>query len=265
MVGSGPFVATEFSHGHIVTMSKNPYWKGQQPSFDEIQFIKYGNQDAVERALQLGEIDMIREVEASGYDRLEGGAEHRRDLGAVAVLHAVRVQPVLEAGLPERAVQPGGPGSGRAPGARLRDRSRPDQQIAAHGTSFVAHGVLPSYYLDFYSQPNQDYPFDPEKAKQILDDAGRQDNGSDPRTKDGEKLEFNLLARTESPYTQAAAKLIAEEAAAVGIKFNVQVVSDDRLTDVTTQDGRRQAGARLRHVHLGLGGDPYDRASSSAC
>ena len=32
---------------------------GEAPAFDEIQFIKYGSSDAVERALTLGEIDFI--------------------------------------------------------------------------------------------------------------------------------------------------------------------------------------------------------------
>ncbi len=258
MVGSGPFVATEFSHGHIVTMSKNPYWKGPQPSFDQIQFIKYGNQDAVERALQLGEIDMIREVEASGYDRLKA----EPNIDAISAPSPSYTQLAFnlcsKQDCPNAEFNP----AVQDPAVRQAlayaiDRDRINQ-IAAHGTSFVAHGVLPSYYRDFYSEPSQDYPFDPEKAKQILDDAGWQDNGSDPRTKDGEKLEFNLLARTESPYTQAAAKLIAEEAAAVGIKFNVQVVSDDRLTDVTTRTVDGKPAPDFDTFIWGWGGDPYD-------
>ena len=34
-------------------MERNPNFRGPEPKFDEIQFIKYGNQDAVERALSL--------------------------------------------------------------------------------------------------------------------------------------------------------------------------------------------------------------------
>src|SRR4051812_43241565 len=46
LVGSGPFVVTDFQPNRITTMEKNPYWRGPEPKFDEIQFIRYGNQDA---------------------------------------------------------------------------------------------------------------------------------------------------------------------------------------------------------------------------
>jgi hypothetical protein len=32
-------------------MDRNPNFRGKKPAFDEIQWIKYGNSDAVERAL----------------------------------------------------------------------------------------------------------------------------------------------------------------------------------------------------------------------
>ena len=70
LVGSGPYVVTEFSRGRIIRMEPNPEWRGEQPNFDEIQYIKYGNQDGVERALTLGEVDMVVEVEASTFGRI---------------------------------------------------------------------------------------------------------------------------------------------------------------------------------------------------
>ena len=128
--------------------------------------------------------------------------------------------------------------------------------IAAQGTSFPAHGILPSFYKSFYEQPADDYPYDPEKAKQILDDAGWVDNGDGPRTKGDEELSFNLYVRSESPYNIQAAKLIAEEAGAVGIDFNVQVVSTDKLYDLTVRKVDGKPAPDLRHVHLGLGWRP---------
>src|SRR4029078_12410399 len=72
MVESGPYVVTEWDKGRIITMERNPNWRGEPGPYDQIQFIKYGNQDAVERALQLGEIDLVREVEPAGFERLGG-------------------------------------------------------------------------------------------------------------------------------------------------------------------------------------------------
>jgi peptide/nickel transport system substrate-binding protein len=65
LVGSGPYIVSEFQHGRLIRMTRNPNFAGKKPGFDEVQWIKYGNSDAVDRALQLGEIDVIPEVEQS--------------------------------------------------------------------------------------------------------------------------------------------------------------------------------------------------------
>ena len=52
------------------------------------------------------------------------------------------------------------------------------------------------------------------------------------------------------------AKLIAEQTQEIGIEFNVQIVSTDKLTELTIrkEDGKPAPG--VRHVHLGLGRRP---------
>ena len=137
------------------------------------------------------------------------------------------------------------------------DRERINE-IAARNTSFVGHGILPSFYKAFYQQPAQDYPLDVDKAKQILDDAGWQENGDGPRTKGDEELSFNLYVRSESSYNIQAAKLVAEEAKAIGVQFNVQVVSADKLTELTTQSVDGKPAPDFDTFIWGWGGDPYD-------
>ena len=124
MVGSGPYIVTEFKRNRIIRMEPNPNFRGPKPKFDELQWIKYGSDDAVERALTLGEIDVITEVQAATFERLGKTEGHQDGQGAVAVVHRARVQPVLEGELPGREVQPGDPGPDGAPGDRLRGRPR---------------------------------------------------------------------------------------------------------------------------------------------
>jgi peptide/nickel transport system substrate-binding protein len=71
LVGTGPYMVTEFNRGRIIRMERNPEWRSPEPGFDEIQYIKYGNQDGVERALRLGEIDMVVEVDPSTFERIQ--------------------------------------------------------------------------------------------------------------------------------------------------------------------------------------------------
>jgi peptide/nickel transport system substrate-binding protein len=258
LVGSGPYVVTDFEHGRILTMERNPNFRGAAPKFDKIEFVKYGNQDAVERALQLGEVDLVPEVSSANFDRL-GTVSNIATLRAESPAYTqlafnscptklcpdAQFNPAVQ----DRAVR-------QAVGYAV-DRERINE-IAARNTSFVGHGILPSFYKSFYQQPAQDYPFDPDKAKQILDDAGWQENGDGPRTKGDEELSFNLYVRSESSYNIQAAKLVAEEAGAVGIDFNVQVVSADKLTELTTQSVNGKPAPDFDTFIWGWGGDPYD-------
>ena len=77
MVGSGPFIVTKFDKGRILTLERNPEFRGPAPKYEKVEFIKYGNQDAVERALQVGEVDLDIKVSSGNFKRLgeEGNIE----------------------------------------------------------------------------------------------------------------------------------------------------------------------------------------------
>jgi peptide/nickel transport system substrate-binding protein len=137
------------------------------------------------------------------------------------------------------------------------DRERINE-IANRGTSFVANGFLPSFYESFYEEPDEIYAFDPEKANQILDDAGWTREGDGIRTKDGEELSFDLLVRSESQSNIQAAKLIAEMTREVGIDYNVEVVSVDKLTELTVRQQDGKPAPDFDSFIWGWGGDPYD-------
>ena len=137
------------------------------------------------------------------------------------------------------------------------DRERVNE-ISSRGTSFPGHGILPSYYKAWYEQPADDYPFDPDKANQILDDAGWTRDGDGPRTKDGQELSFDLFVRSESPENIQAAKLVAEQTREIGVDFKVQVVSVDKLTEITTRQVDGKMAPDFDTFIWGWGGDPYD-------
>ena len=258
MVGSGPYVVTEFEPGRITRMEKNPEFRGDEPAFDEIQFIKYGTQDAAERALQLGEVDLVPEVSAANYERLgtEDNIETLQSSTPAYTELSFNMCPAdlcpdaeFNPAVQDRAVR-------QALGYAI-DRDRINA-IAAHETSFPAHGILPSFYESFYEVPETDYPYDVEQAKQILDAAGWQDNGDEPRTKGDEELSFDLYVRAEAQYNIQAAKLIAEMAREIGVEFNVQVVSTDKLYDLTVRKVDGKPAPAFDTFIWGWGGDPYD-------
>ena len=258
MVGSGPYVVTEFTRGRITRMEVNPEWRGEAPGFEELQFIRYGSQDAVERALTLGEIDFIPEVEPATFERL-GNQEGIETINSPTFAFTELAFNLCSAeDCPDAKFNPAVQDKAiRQAVAYGIDRERINT-IATQDTAFVAHGMLPSFYKDFYEVPEQDYPYDPEMANQILDDAGWELNEDGIREKDGMVASFDLYARSESPYTVQMAKLIAEQTQEIGIEFNVQIVSTDKLTELTIRKEGGKPAPEFDAFIWGWGGDPYD-------
>jgi peptide/nickel transport system substrate-binding protein len=258
LVGSGPFVVTKFQHGKLVKLDRNPYWRGPKPKFDEIQIIKYGNTDAVERALQLGEIDLVREVEASSFARL-GKVKNIKTVQAPSPSFTeLSFNNCSKANCPDAKFNPAVQDVAVHQAiAYAVDRAKVNA-IANRGTSFVAHGLLPQFYKTFYQQPAADYPVDLNKAKQILDQAGYKPGSDGIRAKNGNKLSFDLAVRSESPENIQMAKLVKEMTKPLGIQFNVQVMSVDKLTEITTQKKNGKQAPDFDTFIWGWGGDPYD-------
>ncbi len=254
MVGSGPFIVTEYERGRILRLERNPNWEGEEPAFDEIQFIKYGTEDAVERALMLGEIDMDLEVQPATFERLGTEPNIETVRSADPAYTELAFNLCSEENCPDAQFNPAIQDTTvRQAIAYAIDRERV-VEISSLGTSFVANGILPAYYKAFYEEPEQTYqPSDVELANQMLDEAGWQDNGDGPRTKGGEELSFDLYVRSESQSDIQAARLIVEMAA--GDRGRVQPPGGEhRQADrAHGAEGRRSAGAGLRHFRLGLG------------
>ena len=258
LVGSGPYVVTEYEKGRIIRMERNPQFRGEAPAFDEIQYVKYGTQDAVERALQLGEVDAVVEVSPNNFARLA------EEPNIETVASASPAYTELSFNLCPADLCPDAKFNPAVQEVEVRqaiayaiDRERINA-IAGRGTSFPGHGILPEFYKSFFEIPEQDYPYDPAAANQILDDAGWTLNDEGVREKDGMTLELGLYARSESQYTVQAARLIAEQGLEIGVKFNVQIVSTDKLTELTIQKVDGKPAPDFDTFIWGWGGDPFD-------
>ena len=258
MVGSGPYIVTEFERSRILRMEPNPEWRGEAPAFDELQFIRYGSDDAASRALTLGEVDFIPEVQPATFNRLSEQEGIETVNAPTYSFSELAFNLCSEENCPEAKFNPAVQDKTlRQAIAYSIDRER-NNEIANQGTSFPAHGLLPSFYKDFYEVPEQDYPYDPELANQLLDEAGWVLNDDGIREKDGMVASLDLFVRSEAPAEVQYAKLIAEQTQEIGVEFNVQVVSTDKLTELTVRKVDGLPAPEFDTFLWGWGGDPYD-------
>ena len=258
IVGSGPYVVSEWDRGRIIRMTRNPNFRGEKPKFDEVQWIKYGNTDAVDRALTLGEIDVVPEVAEASFARLAKTKNVKAVNSSSPSFTQLAFNLCSKQNCPDAKFNPAVQDvTVRQAIAYAIDRNRINE-IASRGIAFEGHGLLPEYYKAFYEQPADDYPLDVDKAKQMLDDAGWKPGEGGIREKGGQRLSFDLFVRSESQLNIQDARLVAEMTKPIGVEFKVKIVSVDKLTEITTRKVDGKVAPEFDTFIWGWGGDPYD-------
>jgi len=179
-VGSGPFVVSDFRKGQSVTMIANPnYWgyEGDEPPIDQVIFQLFENPDAMVAALQQGELDAIHGFPASSAEALEADPD-------------IEVVAGQQGGFDEIAIN-GGAIEGQPHPALL------DLEVRrAINFAIDKEAVIEDLWFDLASPvetmspsadpkwlpeiPEEDqFSYDPDRANQILDDAGYLDSDGD--------------------------------------------------------------------------------------
>ena len=176
-VVGGPYALGEYSKGSHVELVRNPEWAGEETYFDKIIFRIIQEEDAAVTALRTGEIDLIpqepavgpRDVAAFREDENFQVVETTSPFGEQDTL----LFNTLTAPLDDQAV--------RQAIAMAIDREAIIDAVFV-GTREVATGHVS--HLGFLSKfATEDflsgYTYDPEGARQLLDDAGyAEENGT---------------------------------------------------------------------------------------
>jgi peptide/nickel transport system substrate-binding protein len=217
-VGCGPFVFKEWESGSFARFVANEkYWLGQ-PKLTEI-FIRFVPDDAAQiAALVNGEGDLgtffsnsdvpgLEKANVKVYRVYSGYNE-----GWYLNLHPEKGHPALKDVRVRQAL------------AYAFDRFSFAEDVLLGLTIPASTDWDNTPYVDPSIKP---YPYDPEKAKQLLDEAGWKDsNGDGVRDKDGVELvlRYGSTTREVRKNTQAVAQ---EQLAAVGIKVELYNYESD--------------------------------------
>lgn len=233
-VGSGPFVMTSWTRGQGWSMDANPYFWGPKPSVQGIDFRLYSNQQAMIQALKNGEIDIADGIDPNLSPSLQGASN-------------VTIQKVVSDWWLSFAFNFGGQGPQADPLPALHDlRVRQAIEMAIDKEAIVqkvyAGDAAPgdtiirpaSVYWHLSIPQDQQYPYDPAKANQILDEAGYVDtdgNGirNDPQT--GQDLTLFVPASEATTGAVDAGRLIVGYLKRIGIHMTLQPASDAKMSD----------------------------------
>jgi len=234
-VGSGPFQVTELKKSKWVKLEANkqyPQELGGAPTLDEVYYVISQNTDSMIEDYRAGNVDAVVDFPAT-YEKVLGGIP-----GATAV-----ASPAI--GFHELAFNcwssPKSKGNSLLRDAAIRQavhwaidkksiNATSMAGLAVPGTSVIS----PAQDIWHWKVPEADqYKYDPEKAKQILADAGYTDSDGDGIRENakGKKLDFRFVALNEYPEDQPAAKMIVSWCDDIGIKLRLDQKDEGAFGD----------------------------------
>ncbi len=224
-IGSGPYIYAERNPGESVIITRNPKWwnKGNDPDMpaypDKIIYKVVNDRNTAVVALKNQELDFMEFVPAAKYqDEIDTTTmthlvKHAFPTNAYLYIGWNTMRPVFSDKLTRRAL------------SHLVDRNALIKQVA-RGLGTPQNSVLyPS--SDEYDKSLPDIPYSPEKAKELLAQAGWTDSDKDgtlEKTVNGRTVpfEFAFLLNAGNESREQIMLLLVDEFRKVGIKASIK-------------------------------------------
>jgi peptide/nickel transport system substrate-binding protein len=216
IVGSGPFILTEWVHGQSQRLVRNEHYWGGRPAIDEILVVYYQTQDAVVSALKAGEIDLAWGLPAAQLDTLAADASLETISAATTWYTYLALNTRGTAG--GSSTDAGADPAFRDAISHAIDRQAIVDRVY-NGNAQVGVGLVAPLDATYYTgMPDLIRPFDIELAKQKLDAAGYA-LGSDGARLDkaGKPLNLKLVVWPDAD-TVTAGQFVAEWLGQLGIE-----------------------------------------------
>ncbi|MCR8549232.1 ABC transporter substrate-binding protein [Salipiger sp. P9] len=204
-VGTGAFTLTEWVRGTSVTLDRNPdYWEDGAPYLDRIVFQTIPNTIIGLQRLRVGELDYVDNLSPDDLRQIEGNDEIKTEAFPVGLWYSLQWQ-VDKAPFDDLKL--------RQAVAHALDRDRINQ-IMMNGQANVANSPTPPG-LWWSTDAPYPYPYDPEKARALLAEAG---------------LEGGALTLTtpSTPIYRRLNQLVAEQLGEVGLSVTLEPVESSQ-------------------------------------
>jgi len=254
-VGSGPYIFERWDVGQQVVLRHNENYWGHKPKIKKIVFKFISNDTAALQALRSGDLDYM----------IPTGEQFADMAGNKEFNEKFRAMTYWTPGVPyffigwNQELEMFKDKKVRLAMTHLVDRRAVAEQLLK-GQAKVTTG--PFYIYGRQSDPNiKPWPYDPEKAKKLLDEAGWVDSDGDGiRDKKGISLSFKLSYSTGRVLYDQLAKLFKDSAAQAG----VDVAADPYEWSVFVE---KLQNHEFEALVVGMGGtiesDPYQSFHSS--
>ncbi|MDO4522833.1 MAG: ABC transporter substrate-binding protein [Eubacteriales bacterium] len=243
---TGPFVATSFEAMAEVQMKKNENYWGGEPKLDTVDLKIVDDQDALNMALQNGEIDLIAQLPAAGTTLFKDDENFVMDSVTSTRTNFLMYNlntPALQDVNVRNAISMSIDREGYA-------------DVVFNGYAEASYGVfasaLPYGGTDGFELAVSE--FDPEGAAALLAEAGYEDTDSDGiLDKDGEKLSLNFVTYSYNTQLLQFADMLQAQLSEIGVDLQIQTYD---VLDETMESGAFDIAA-LSYAMAPTGNEGY--------
>lgn len=202
-IGTGPFKYVSYTPGQNLELEKyDGYWQEGVPSLDSVEFKFIADVDTAFVELQAGTIDILKYLTSAQAETL--GDDYKIVQGSMNLVHAMYLNSAYEP-LSKTEV--------RQALCYAVDRDAINNFIFGGKSHIIGSHMIPAMSKYYEPEAETVYSYDPEKAKELLADAGYADG-------------FDLEITVPSSYSQHvdSAQIIADELSQVGINVTLNQV-----------------------------------------
>ena len=202
-IGTGPFKYVSYTPGQNLELEKyDGYWQEGVPSLDSVEFKFIADVDTAFVELQAGTIDILKYLTSAQAETL--GDDYNIVQGSMNLVHAMYLNSAYEP-LSKTEV--------RQALCYAVDRDAINNFIFGGKSHIIGSHMIPAMSKYYEPEAETVYSYDPEKAKELLADAGYADG-------------FDLKITVPSSYSQHvdSAQIIADELSQVGINVTLNQV-----------------------------------------
>ena len=239
----GPFMVSNIVPGESVEYVPNPHWFGEKPKVDKIVAKRTGS-DTIVEALKAGTFDIVDKINVNSYPEY-------KDLSNITLTSAMS-RSLGYLGFKQgkwdvetKKVMPD-------PNKKLADvklrqaiaYAMNNEEVAElfyNNLRIPANALITPYHASFWNDKQEGYPYNPEKAMQILDEAGYKDVDGDGLREDpkGNKLQINYLSMSGGDIAEPLAQFYIQNFRDVGLDVvlqNGRLIEMNAFYDMVEED-----------------------------
>jgi peptide/nickel transport system substrate-binding protein len=219
--GTGPFMVERWNSASDITLVKNPnYRENGKPYLDTLIFKFVPSREVATAQLQSGEVDAMWNLIENQIPQLENAAGLKLSISPAPDLEYLGLNLNNPADLSQPHPILGDPKVRQALSLAINKTVLADKLL--YGRARVATSAIPLGWAADDTIPASAY--DPERASQLLEEAGWLLGSDGIRSKDGQKLSLTIMTTTGAELRLLAQQVIQEQLRVVGIELVIENV-----------------------------------------